>query len=124
MRAAGRRGVFGNLAIILMGVLIGLVSLAPTLATTAVLLFGSGALVAWLGVTFMTLLQMRTDRAFMGRVMAIMLFGIYGLYPLSYGVAGWVSEAIGVRALFVAGGAVVAAAGLLGLATPAMRRLD
>jgi hypothetical protein len=79
---------------------------------------------SWLGITFMTMLQMRTERAYMGRVMAIMLFGIYGLYPLSYGVAGWVSEAIGVRALFLAGGTMIAAAGLLGLATPAMRRLE
>jgi len=124
VRATGRRGVLGNLAIVAMGVLLGLISLAPTLGVTAALLFGSGALMSWLGVTFMTLLQTRTERAYMGRVMAIMLFGIYGLYPLSYGVAGWVSEAMGVRALFVAGGGMIAAAGLLGLATPAMRRLD
>jgi hypothetical protein len=107
-----------------MGILIALISLASTLGAAAALLFASGALMSWLGITFMTMLQMRTDRAYMGRVMAIMLFGIYGLYPLSYGVAGWVSEAIGVRALFLAGGLMVAAAGLLGLATPAMRRLD
>ena len=31
-----------------------------------------------------------------------MLFGISGLYPVSSGRAGWVSEAIGVRELFVA----------------------
>jgi hypothetical protein len=60
----------------------------------------------------------------MGRVMAIMLFGIYGLYPFSYGLAGWVSEAIGVRALFAVGGALIAVAGILGLSARAMRRLD
>jgi Transmembrane secretion effector len=124
MRASGRRGLTGNLAIVAMGVLIGLISVSRSLAVTAALLFCSGALMSWLGITFITMLQLRTERAYMGRVMAIMLFGIYGLYPFSYGVAGWVSEAIGVRALFVAGGAMVAAAGLLGLATPAMRRLD
>jgi hypothetical protein len=124
MRATSRRGLYGSLAIVAMGLLIGAVSSAPTLGVTAGLLFASGALMSWLGITFMTMLQMRTERAYMGRVMAIMLFGIYGLYPLSYGVAGWVSEAIGVRALFLAGGTMIAAAGLLGLATPAMRRLE
>ena len=123
-RAVGRRGLTGNAIIIVMGILLGLVSMAPTLGTAAGLLFLSGALMSWLGITFMTLLQLRTDRAYMGRVMAIMLFGIYGLYPFSYGLAGWVSEAIGVRALFVAGGVMIVAASMLGLASRAMRRLD
>ena len=124
MRAVGRRGLTGNVIIIAMGILLGGVSLAPTLGTAAVLLFLSGALMSWLGITFMTLLQLRTERSYMGRVMAIMLFGIYGLYPFSYGLAGWVSEAIGVRALFVAGGGMIVAAGVLGLASRAMRQLD
>ena len=123
-RAVRRRGLTGNAVIILMGVLLGLISVAPTLGTAAGLLFLSGALMSWLGITFMTMLQLRTDRAYMGRVMATMLFGIYGLYPFSYGLAGWVSEAIGVRALFVAGGAMITAAGTLGLASRAMRQLD
>ena len=124
IRPAGRRGIIGNAIIVALGVLLGLVSAARTLSTAAALLFLSGALMSWLGITFMTLLQTRTPRAYMGRVMAIMLFGIYGLYPLSYGLAGWISEVIGVRALFLAGGGMVAVAGILGLASGPMRRLD
>jgi predicted MFS family arabinose efflux permease len=124
VRSVRRRGLTGNALIVAMGIVLGMVSLAPTLGTTALVLFISGALMSWLGITFMTLLQLRTERAYMGRVMAIMLFGIYGLYPFSYGLAGWVSEAIGVRALFAVGGALIAVAGILGLSARAMRRLD
>jgi predicted MFS family arabinose efflux permease len=124
MRSVRRRGITGNALIVAMGAVVGAVSFASNLPAAAALLFISGALMSWLGITFMTLLQLRTERTYMGRVMATMLFGIYGLYPFSYGLAGWISEAIGVRALFAAGGVMIAAAGMLGLSTPAMRRLD
>ncbi len=94
MRAVSRRGLVGSAALVAMGVLLAGVAAARTLPVAAVLLAGSGALMSWLGITFMTMLQLRTDRAYMGRVMAIMLFGIYGLYPFSYGLAGWVSDVL------------------------------
>lgn len=123
-RTIRRRGLVGMSVIAAVGVLLATVALARTVVQVAAVLFASGALMAWIGVTFMTLIQQRTDRAYMGRVMAILLFGIYGLYPFSYGIAGWVSEAVGVRALFVLGGGLIAAAGVLGAGVRDLRMLD
>jgi MFS family permease len=79
---------------------------------------------SWLGITYVTAVQQRTEREFMGRVMGMMMFGIYGLYPVSYGLAGWLAELIGVRALFAGGGALIALSGLLGLMVREQRALD
>lgn len=88
------------------------------------MLFVAGALLSWVGITFVTLIQGRAERTYMGRVMGMLMFGIYGLYPFSYGLAGWVSEAVGVRLLFVVGGGLIVGAGLLGLAVRELRELD
>jgi len=120
----GRRGVTGIAMVIAAGILMAGVALARTVAQAGAMLFAVGAVNAWMGVTFIPLIQSRTDRAYMGRVMALLLFGVYGLYPFSYGLAGWISEAVGVRALFVLGGGLIITAGLIGIGVPKMRALD
>jgi hypothetical protein len=60
----------------------------------------------------------------MGRVMAMLMFGIYGLYPVSYGLAGWLAELIGVRALFALGGGLIGVSAILGFGVRELRALD
>jgi hypothetical protein len=79
---------------------------------------------SWVGITYMTVIQQTTDRAFMGRVMGMLMFGIYGMYPFSYGLAGWLTEAVGVHMLFALGGALIVVAGLMGLAVREVRMLE
>ncbi|HEV8339391.1 MAG TPA: MFS transporter [bacterium] len=119
-----RRGPVSTTAIALMGLVFAAIALAQGVWQAAALLVGSGAVFAWLGIIYITLIQQRAPRAFVGRVMGMLMFGIYGLYPVSYGLAGWISEWLGVRALFVAGGAMITLAGIAGWTVPELRRLD
>ncbi|MGQ0568802.1 MAG: MFS transporter [Armatimonadota bacterium] len=119
-----RRGVIGMLLILMMGGLMAAISVTRSLWQVAVLLFLSGAAFAWIGITYVTVIQQLAERPFMGRVMGILLFGIYGLYPISYAVAGWMADVIGVHSLFALGGAMIVASALVGLSVPEMRALD
>lgn len=119
-----RRGLIGAMFIGTVGFLIAAISQVQTIWQGAPLLFVAGALLSWVGITFVTLIQGRAARTYMGRVMGMLMFGIYGLYPFSYGLAGWVSEAVGVRLLFVVGGGLIVGSGLLGLAVGELRELD
>jgi hypothetical protein len=119
-----RRGLIGSILIIAMGCVIAGIALTRSLWAAAGLLFFSGAAMSWVGITYMTIIQQSTDRAFMGRVMGLMMFGIYGMYPFSYGAAGWLSEAVGVHMLFVLGGALIVLAGVMGLVVREVRSLE
>lgn len=118
-----RRGLVGVTLIGAVGALLAAVSLAQTVWQGAVLLFGSGALLAWIGITYITMIQHRAERAYMGRVMGMLMFGIYGLYPFSYGLAGWISQAGGVRLLFILGGGLILASAMLGVSVRELRAL-
>lgn len=119
-----RRGMTGITIIATVGLLLASVSRAPGVWQASAALFLAGGLLSWLGITYVTLIQQRAERAYMGRVMSMLMFGIYGLYPFSYGLAGWLSEVTGVRVLFVVGGALVFIAALLGLSARELRELD
>jgi MFS family permease len=123
-RQARRRGLIGPVLVVGMGMMIAGIALAQHLWQAAALLACAGAAMSWLGITYVTVVQQRTEREFMGRVMGMMMFGIYGLYPVSYGLAGWLAELIGVRALFIGGGALIALSGLVGLSVREHRTLD
>lgn len=119
-----RRGRTAIAAVAAAGGLVALMSQVESIPQAGVLLFLTGMANAWMGVTFIPLIQSRTDRAYMGRVMALLLFGVYGLYPVSYGLAGWISQAVGVRALFTLGGAMIVCSAALGLFVRDIRQLE
>jgi hypothetical protein len=52
----------------------------------------------------MAWLQRRSEPAYLGRVMSLVMFAIMGLTPLSYAVAGAVAES-GLTILFIGSGA-------------------
>jgi|GEM_PF-3924056 len=78
-----RRGLTGIGAAGVAGILLAAVALTRALVPAAALLLVVGGVNAWMGVTFIPLVQARTRRADMGRVMALLLFGVFGLYPFS-----------------------------------------
>jgi MFS family permease len=121
---ARRRGMMGTALIAGTGVLTAMISVTHSLWEAAGLLCLSGAAMSWVAITYVTIIQQRTDRAFMGRVMAMLMFGIYGLYPVSYGLAGWLAELIGVRALFALGGGLIGVSAILGFGVRELRALD
>jgi len=122
--AIRRRGVLSAALVVAMGLLMTLVATTQTVWQAAVLLLFSGAMSGWVGVTFVTLIQQRAPQGYVGRVMGMLMFGIYGLYPVSYALAGWISELTGVRLLFVLGGTMIVLSGLAGLSVRELRAVD
>lgn len=90
-----------------------LIGLAPNVWTTALAAVPLGAAVGVLQVSGMAWLQRRSDPAFLGRVMSLVMFAVMGLTPVSYAVAGIVAES-GAAQLFLGAGVgmVVLAAGM------------
>jgi MFS family permease len=117
-----RQGLVAASTLVAMGVCLAAVAVAPTVAAAAVGLFASGVARAFTAVTFLTLVQTQAPAEARGRVMALFMLGVNGLAPLSLSLGGLLAEAFGSRGVFVAGGAAIAAAGVLCLARPAFRR--
>jgi hypothetical protein len=82
-----------------------------------------GLAVGFVNVQFSSWIQMRVDRALIGRVMSVLLFTAVGLGPVSYAVSGALAQR-SLRALFIGAGAVLAATSVLALASPAARDID
>ena len=94
-----------------------LIGLAPNVWTTALAAIPLGAGVGALQVSGMAWLQRRSDPAYLGRVMSLVMFAVMGLTPLSYAVAGAVAETA-LRVLFIGAGSIMV---LLALATSVSR---
>ena len=89
----------------------------------AALLAVMGLGVGFVNVQFSAWIQMRVERALLGRVMSVMMFSAVGLVPVSYAVAG-VLASWSLPALFIGAGVVLAAISLLTLASPSARAID
>lgn len=92
-----------------------LIGLAPGVAAAALGAVPLGAGVGVLQVAGMAWLQRRSEAAYLGRVMSLVMFAVMGLTPLSYALAGAVAES-GPAVLFIGSGA-----GMLVLAAIAAR---
>jgi len=101
-------------------VLIGLVLKAVVIA---VLLAVMGLAVGFVNVQFSSWIQLRVERALLGRVMSVLMFAAVGLIPVSYAVAGWLAN-WSLRALFIASGALLTIASAAALTGKAAREID
>jgi MFS family permease len=72
-------------------------------------------------VPTITLFQERTPTRLFGRVVSTRQALTFGAMAISMGLAGWLSGVIGPATVLMLGGAMIAAAGLIGLMVPAMR---
>jgi len=97
-----------------LGVGLALIGNAPTLwlAVAAILFIGLGA--GFVNVRVIAWLQARTDEAFRGRVMSLVMLGGVGLAPFSLAIAGVIIDLGAVTLLFSVAGAMVVAAVLAG----------
>lgn len=59
--------------------------------------------------------QVRTPPEVRGRVVSLLTFGMFGLYPLAYAMAGIAGDFVGPRQMMLIGGMVTAVPGLYGL---------
>lgn len=85
---------------------------APSLWLFALLMAPIGMFGMTVNVTANTSIQMTTDPAMRGRVMALYMMVFLGGSPVGAPIAGWITDAYGVRAGMAVGGAVAAAAAI------------
>jgi MFS family permease len=109
---AGTLGARARMAVVIPATSIGLAfgmiltGLAPNAWATALAAVPLGAGVGVLQVSGMAWLQRRSEPAYLGRVMSLVMFAVMGLTPLSYAIAGAVAES-GLVILFVGAGAAM-----------------
>jgi hypothetical protein len=79
-----------------------------------------GAGVGVLQVSGMAWLQRRSEPAYLGRVMSLVMFAVMGLTPASYAIAGAVAES-GLAILFLGAGVAMVLLALATSLSPAWR---
>ncbi|MGW0912213.1 MFS transporter [Streptomyces sp. NPDC002784] len=88
-------------------------ALAPSLWLFALLMIPIGMFGMTVNVTANSSVQLSTDPAMRGRVMALYMMVFMGGAPLGAPIAGWITDAYGVRAGLAAGGVIAAAAAVV-----------
>jgi MFS family permease len=101
---------------ILLGVGLAAIGLAPTLLIALAIHAVMGVLVGFLNVQAIAWLQARIPAERRGRVMSLVTLGSVGLAPASLALAGALVEMGLVTQIFLAGGAIIVAASLAGIA--------
>ncbi|MFF9816611.1 MFS transporter [Streptomyces sp. NPDC014006] len=97
-------------AALMFGVLEMVAAAAPSLWLFALLMAPIGMFGMTVNVTANTSVQMTTDPAMRGRVMALYMMVFMGGTPIGAPIAGWITDTYGVRAGLAAGGAISAVA--------------
>ncbi len=110
-------------AAVVFGVLEMVVGVAPTFRSMLLLLVPTGAAVLTFTTTANAIVQLGSEVAVRGRVMALYVLVFLGGTPVGAPVIGWVAQQYGVRISLVAGGAVCALSALVAGALLAERPL-
>lgn len=122
---AGRYHLLLGAAIIVNGITLVGYALSPSLPVAVLVLLASGLSFPPLIVSFMTLIQLSTDDAYMGRVMSLVNTGMAVALIASMTCGGALTDLFGVRQVIGGGAAMLIVAGVLSLAiiraTPAPR---
>lgn len=121
-RAGPPRALSMVLAALVFGALEVVVGLAPTFGSMMLLLVPTGAAVLVFTTTANALVQLGSDPAVRGRVMALYVLVFLGGTPVGAPVVGMVAEQYGPRVSLVVGGAVCALSALVAGALLAQRQ--
>ncbi|WP_217206691.1 MFS transporter [Streptomyces sp. AC550_RSS872] len=114
---AARRGTARMRVLIVGAVAFGTMEIvaafAPSLWLFALLMAPIGMFGMTVNVTANSSIQMSTDPSMRGRVMALYMMVFMGGAPLGAPIAGWITDAYGVRAGLAVGGAITTAAAVV-----------
>lgn len=119
-----RRGPLMYGATALASLLLGAFGLLPPLWVLVIAALVNGAALEAGPLIWTNSLQSMVPNEQLGRVVSIDSLGSYSLLPIGLALAGWATERVGPRAVFVIGGLFTAAVTLAALAHPAIRGLD
>ena len=122
-----KRPRWRGLQFIGLGVLCGLellgIGMYQKFGVIATLLAVMGAGVGFVNVQFSTWIQLRVERAMLGRVMSVLMFAAIGLIPVSYAIAG-VAAQWSLPWLFGGAGAILVVTSAAATSAKAARELD
>ncbi len=108
---------------VLMGLAMGSLGLLHRLVPAAAVLAGMGFGSGFIQVHLVSWFQKRVDRAVLGRVMSVLMFGAVGLIPVSYAVAGVLVQ-INLAVMFFASGALVLTVAVVAVATSGLKTIE
>jgi MFS family permease len=100
-----------------------LVPLSSSLAWVVIVMLIAGTLNGLINVLYFTLVQEVFPRHLIGRIFGVIMFATFGLYPLSVGLGGVLTERLGPQLLFVTSGIAILVAALFGLTQREVREL-
>ncbi len=123
VRRPRRRGLQFTIMCGLCGLELIAIGLVLKWVAIAMLLAVMGLGVGFVNVQFAAWMQMRVERALLGRVMSVMMFSAVGLVPVSYAIAGVLAN-WSRPFLFIIAGAVLAVISALALTGEAARSID
>lgn len=110
-----------------LGVLCGLLLVGigayPKFIVVATLLALMGIGAGFVNVQFTTWLQLRVERAMLGRVMSVLMFAAIGLIPVSYAISGVVAQ-WSLTWLFIGAGLILVVTSAAATSAKAARELD
>jgi len=107
---------------LLFGVMELVVSAAPTFVVAAILLVAAGFTMIYFAQAANQRVQLGTDEAYRGRVMALYILVFLGSNPLFAPLVGWLGEQYGARIAMLVGGVASVLASLLALLVRSRRR--
>ena len=108
--------------VLIMGIGLAAIGLAPSLPVAGVILFGIGALNGWVNIVVIAWVQGKTDPVMLGRTMSFLMLGSVVAAPLSLAIAALIVDA-NATALFLAAGFLVIASAAVALASGLQRRM-
>src|SRR5262249_12215923 len=120
------KGKHKGLIMLLAGLLMAaLIALLPTwgLAGAVVCMLIAGIAGSMVNVVLFTAVQLAVPSHQMGRIMGLLLFGSFGVYPLSVALAGVLSNQLGPAIFFPLSGLLLALAMLSGMTQRALREI-
>ncbi len=106
-----------------LGVAMGALGFLHQLLPVVGVLAGMGFTSGFVQVHLISWFQKRVDRALLGRVMSVMMFGAVGLIPISYAAAGALAQ-LGLLLMFVASGALVLAVALFAAISSGLETIE
>jgi MFS family permease len=106
-----------------MGVGLGLLGLSTSMIVAATISLVLGSLDGYINVFFTTWVQSRAPKAFVGRLMSLLMFSSTGLFPVSMALSGAVSR-VDVTLLLTVSGGIVALLGILMTLNPTVRAME
>ena len=106
-----------------MGIGLALLGVSASTLIAAVIGLVLGTVNGYINVFFTTWVQSRAPKAFIGRLMSLLMFSSTGLFPVSMALAGAASR-LDVTLLLTVSGAIVALLGLVMTLNPTVRSME